>query len=47
MNSERPLVLLRMEPFGDPLGDQGDDAGTVVDNWVLNLVFCPAFAAFV
>jgi hypothetical protein len=33
MNSKQPLLLLRMEPVGDLLGDQGGVAlGTVVDN---------------
>ena len=41
MNSEQPLLLLRMEPVGDLLGDQGGvAAGAVVDNEVhLDLVF--------
>ena len=41
MNSEQPLLLLRMEPLSDLLGDQGGvAAGAVVDNEVhLDLVF--------
>ena len=40
MNSEQPLLLLRMEPISDLLGDQGGvSAGAVVDNEVhLDLV---------
>ncbi len=35
MNSEQPLLVLRMEPVGDLLGDQGGVAArAVVDNEV-------------
>ena len=40
MNSEQPMLLLRMEPVGDLLGDQGGvAAGAVVDDEIyLDLV---------